>query len=386
MRWIRRELEAELRGAARSFPALVVTGPRRAGKTACLRRTFPRASYHLLEDPDVRARAGADPRGFLEEARTPAILDEIQNVPALLPYVRTRIDSDPRRHGRWFLTGSQDFSLMAGVTESMAGRAAVFHLPPLSFREAGTWDLLRGGFPEVVLEPSRSRAWFRSYVQTYLERDVRAVTAVKDLGTFRRFLGLAAARNGQIRNKSDLAAPLGVSVPTITQWLNVLETSGLVQIVPPYFENFAKRIVKSPKLYWTDTGLLSFLLGFESLAALEGSAFIGGVFEAFLASEIGKNQANEGRTREIYFFRDHQGLEVDFVVPGRDGGLGFVETKWSRTVGPDAARGIAALLPRVKGRRARGIVVHRGTPGTTPATALAPGVKALTVETFLRGG
>ena len=275
---------------------------------------------------------------------------------------------------------------MAGVTESMTGRAAVFQLLPLSLREAGTWDLLRGGFPEVVLRPSRARTWFRSYVQTYLERDVRAITAVRDLGTFRRFLGVLAARNGHLLNKTDIAAPLGVSVPTITQWLNVLETSGLVLLVPPYFENFEKRIVKTPKLYWTDSGLLAFLLGFEHLRALEHSAFIDGVFEGFVASEIAKNQANAGRPRELYFFRDQQGLEVDFVIPEPDGGLAFVEAKWSRTVGPDSAKGITALLPRVRGRRASGVVVHRGAPGAPPSTALVPHVRAMTVEAFLKGG
>jgi hypothetical protein len=250
-----RELAGELLRAARRFPAVILTGARRAGKTFLLRRAFPRASYHLLEDPDVLARVTADPRTFVEEVRAPAILDEIQNAPEILRYVRTRIDREPRRAGRWLLTGSQEFSLMAGVTESMAGRAAAPHLAPLSSREIGSWSLLRGGFPEVLLRPAARRLWFASYVQTYLERDVRSLLAVRDLATFRRFLALLASRHGRVLNRSDLAAPLGVSVPTISAWLGVLETTGHVILVPPFFENLGKRLVKSPKCYWIDSGL-----------------------------------------------------------------------------------------------------------------------------------
>ena len=219
----------------------------------------------------------------------PAILDEVQNVPEILPFVRTLIDRTPSLKGRWLLTGSHDFSLMRGVSESMAGRAAVFHLLPLSFRETGKWDLLRGGFPEVVLRPRTAADWFRSYLQTYLERDVRSLLSVRDLATFRRFIALLATRHGRLLNKTDLAAPLGVSVPTISEWLDVLETTGHLLLVPPFFENLGKRLIKSPKLYWVDSGLVCFLLGLESRAALERSPFMGPVFEGFVASEMVKN-------------------------------------------------------------------------------------------------
>ena len=380
-----RSLSSHLRSAARSFPSLVVTGPRRSGKTYSLRRTFPDASYHLLEDPDVLLRVRSDPRGWLEEIQVPAILDEIQNAPELFSYIRTLIDRAPRKTGQWILTGSQDFSLMGGVTESLAGRAAVFHLLPLSQAELGRWDLLRGGYPEVWARPRSASLWFSSYLETYLERDVRAVTAVRDLTTFRRFLSLVASRNGQILNKTDLASPLGVSVPTVTQWISVLETTGVIHLVPPYFENFEKRLVKTPKLYWIDTGLLCHLLGFRDAPALERSTFIGSVFEAFIASEIVKSQANRGRARELYYFRDQQGLEVDFLVPGDDGALTFLEVKWSRTPTPDMAKGIRALLPRVERRQARGVVVYRGSKRAAGegVGALAPGVKAMTVEGYL---
>jgi hypothetical protein len=381
MAHIQRELGVQLQRAARAFPAVVLTGPRRSGKTYLLRHTFPRASYHLLEDPDVIARIRSDPRGWLAEVRTPTILDEVQHVPEVLPYVRTLIDREPSRKGRWLITGSQDFSLMKGVSESMAGRAAVFTLLPLSYRETHRWSLLCGGFPEVVLRPRSATDWFRSYIQTYLERDVRSLLQVRDLATFRRFLALLATRNGQLLNKTDLAAPLGVSVPTITSWLAVLEVTGHVLLVPPYFENLGKRLVKSPKLYWVDSGLLCALLGVASPGELERSPFVGSCFEGFIAAELVKNQLNAGRRPEIFHFRDQQGLEVDFVVPGQAGSLRLIEAKWTRTVRPDMARPLVRLAAALKPREVTSAVVARGAPGGP--RAVAPDVRALSVEDLL---
>jgi predicted AAA+ superfamily ATPase len=375
---LRRDLEPVLLRASRAFPAVVLTGPRRSGKTYLLRHAFPRATYRLLEDPDVLATVRADPRGFLDDLALPAILDEIQNAPQLLPYVRTRIDAHPKRKGQWLLTGSQDFSLMTGVTESMAGRAAVLQLLPLSVSEVGRWDLLRGGFPEIWLRPRAAATWFRSYVQTYLERDVRAVTAVRDLATFRTFLSLLASRSGQILNKTDIAAPLGVSVPTVTQWIGVLETTGLVLVVRPYFENFGKRLIKSPRIYVVDTGLLCHLLGLDSLGALERSPFLGPVFESFVAQEIAKAQVHRGRAREIYFFRDEQGLEIDFVVP-RGGALDFIEAKWTKTPTANDAKPLSSILRAVRKREARGFVVSRADVDR----ALVPGVRAIGLDALL---
>lgn len=224
--------------------------------------------------------------------------------------------------------------------------------------------------------------WFRSYLQTYVERDVRAVTAVRDLSTFRRFLGLVATRNGTPLNKAELAAPLGVSIPTISQWVSVLETTGMVQLVPPYFENLGKRLLKTPKLYFLDTGLLCHLLGLDSRAALQRSPLAGLVLEAFVASELAKHQASAGRARELYFFRDQQGLEVDFLVP-EPGGRGLlIEVKSSRTVVPSDAKGIAALLPRML-RGARGLVLHGAARGAAAEGALAPGIRHMTLDAFV---
>jgi predicted AAA+ superfamily ATPase len=310
-------------------------------------------------------------------------------VPEVFASVRARIDEKPRRTGQWLLTGSQEAPLMQGVSESMAGRAAILQLLPFSTRETPKVTLLRGGYPEALARPGGTRLWFSSYVQTYLERDVRAVTAVKDLATFRLFLALVASRHGQVLNKTDLAAPLGVSVPTITQWLSVLETTAQVLLVPPFFDNLGKRLIKSPKLYLADSGLACHLLGVDSPAELARSPFRGALFEGFIASEMVKAQLNSGRRRELYYFRDAQGLEVDFVMPGRGGAVSLIECKASRTVTPAMAGSMQRLAEALRKRRPAGTTVEshlvHDAPNRPSATrAVAPGVRAWAWQDFVR--
>jgi predicted AAA+ superfamily ATPase len=380
MKYIPRSIESELEKAARNFAAVILTGPRRAGKTTLLRKLYPEADYYLLEDPDLISRLRTDPRSFLDEVRCPAILDEIQNAPELPGYVRTQIDHAPGRKGQWFLTGSQEAPPMRGVTESLAGRAAMFHLLPFSLMESSKVTLLKGGFPEVLSRPSTGPIWFRSYVQTYLERDVRMVSSIRDLATFRRFLALVASRCGQILNRTDMAAPLGVSVPTISEWLNILEITGQIILVPPFFENFGKRLIKSPKLYFVDSGLACHLLGIESERMLNRSPFLGSIFEGFVASEIIKQQISSGRSRELYFFRDQQGLEVDFIVPRGDRRLLFIEAKASRTVVPAMAEPLVRLEKGSSRYEVTKVLIHRAGRASAPSSALRSGVKALTVN------
>lgn len=331
----------------------------------------------------MQARARSDPRTLIEELKLPALFDEIQNVPELFAYIRSRIDQNPRQMGRWWFTGSQEAPLMRHVTESMAGRAAILQLLPLSVAESERVTPLIGGYPEVLARPAARGLWFSSYIQTYLERDVRSIINIRDLSVFRRFLALLASRHGQVLNKTDLAAPLGVSVPTIGEWLGILEITGQVILVPPYFENFGKRLIKLPKIYVGDPGLACYLLGINSQAELDRSPFLGPLFEGYVAAEILKSQVNQGRRKELYHFRDQQGLEVDFLFPEGDGSLRMVECKASRTIKPEMARPMEGLRRSMAGlTKIRSTIVHRASKTAGPSRALAPGTEALDVSAF----
>ena len=383
MKYIPRKLRKELLKAARSFAAVLLTGPRQSGKTTLLKRCFPGADYILLEDPDVIARVTADPRGFLDAVKRPVILDEIQNTPQLLSYIRTLIDDQPGKKGQWLLSGSQEAPLMQGVSESMAGRTAIMQLYPLSLEESEKVSVLRGGFPDVLAKPAVADIWFRSYVQTYLERDVRSMAAIKNLSTFRRFIALLASRHGGLLNKTDLAAPIGVSVPTITAWLGILEATGQLLLIPPFYENFGKRLVKSPKIYFADSGLACHLLGIQSKAELSRSPFAGILFEGFVASEIVKQQINSGKRKELYYFRDRQGMEVDFLVPLKAGEIALLEVKSTKTPLPAMANVLRKLERNIKSFECKRLVVHDGKPGLSTAT-LGPGTRAVTPGELLK--
>jgi predicted AAA+ superfamily ATPase len=382
VKFFNRQLAPRIKAAARHFPALVVTGPRRAGKTTLLRRLFPSAQYVMLEDPDLRDRVRSDPRAFLESLSPPVLFDEIQNTPELFNYIRTLIDKHPRRMGQWLFTGSQEAPLMRGVTESMAGRAAIFQLLPLSITESPKVSLLHGGYPEVLARPSARALWFSSYLQTYIERDVRAITNIRDIITFRRFLSILAARHGQLLNKTEIAVPLGISVPTVAEWLHVLEITNQVLLVPPYFENYGKRLVKTPKLYWTDSGMACYLLGIQTQAELDRSPFLGPIFEGAVAMEIIKHQINHALRPELYHFRDQQGLEVDFLIPRPGGRLWFVEAKASKTVRPAMARPLLALQKSAATKASKLLLVHRAPANPPVGTSIAPGARAVDLAHF----
>jgi hypothetical protein len=352
-----------------------------------LRNTRRDASYVQLEDPDTLLAAKADPRGFLDSLSLPAIIDEIQQVPELFPYIRSRIDAAPDKKGQWILTGSQDSRLMRGVGESMAGRAGILRLAPFSVLETPAARPFAGGYPEALAAGKNAPLWHSSYVQTYLERDVRSILAVRNLATFHRFLRVLATRHGQMLNKTDIASPLGVSVPTVSEWLDVLETSGVILRVPPYYRNAGKRLVKTPKVYFADSGLLCHLLGIRSERELAASPFAGAVFEGFAVSEAFKAQWAEGREGEVYYFRDEQGLEVDIVLAPREGRVVLAECKASATVTPGMGapmRRLAAALRR-ESLDVSMHLVHQPSPSGRGGPTAGEGVLAESVEEFARG-
>ncbi len=385
MEYIHRHIEPCLFRALARFPAVVLTGPRRVGKTCLLRHCLPSATYLQLEDPDTLLAVQSDPRGFLDALPLPAVLDEIQQAPELFPYIRSRIDANPGLHGQWILTGSQESSLMRGVAESMAGRAAVLRLAPFSVREFPRVSPCSGGYPEALAAGPDASLWFSSYVQTYLERDVRSVLGIRDLMSFHRFVRLLATRHGQMLNKTALAAPLGISVPTISRWLDVLEMAGLVLLVPPYFRNAGKRLVKTPKLYLADSGLACHLLGIHSAAELAASPFFGPIFEGFVAAEVSKAQSAAGLSPELFYFRDEQGLEVDFLVSPSANRLVLAECKATSTPTPSMGHSMRRLADALshESPSVEMHLVHIPSPSSPLVATLAPGIRRSSVADFL---
>lgn len=335
---IARDLTPLLRRAARSSPSITLTGPRQSGKTTLARAVFSDHGYVSLEAPDVRAFAAEDPRGFLARYPNGAIIDEVQRVPELPAYLQGIIDADPRPGG-WILTGSQNLALAASVSQSLAGRTAVHNLLPLTRREVERFAqhprtleeaMLAGGYPRIFDEALDPSEWLRSYVATYIERDVRTISQVGDLVTFQRFVELCAGRTGQLINFSDLASDCGVSQPTARAWLGVLEASFIVFRLPPFHRNLGKRLIKTPKLHFYDTGLACWLIGIRTPEQLRSHPLRGPIFETWVVSEIVKHRLNRGETRGLSFYRNRDGAEVDLVIE-RPSLLTLVEAKSSQT-------------------------------------------------------
>jgi hypothetical protein len=340
-----RNLSSTLQRLAASFPAIAVTGPRQSGKTTLVRALFPEKPYINLEDPTERAFAQEDPRGFLARFVKGAVFDEAQRWPDLFSHLQGLIDQD-RQLGRFVLTGSQQFGLLSGVTQSLAGRVGLTRLLPLALNElpashvaATDIDtlLLRGFYPALHTQPVLPADWFSSYVATYVERDVRQLTQVQDLSTFQRFLRLAAGRTGQLLNLSALAGETGIAHSTARAWLSVLEASDIVFLLPPYHRNFGKRLVKTPKLYFVDVGLACWLLGIRNSETLALHPLRGALFETCVIGEFLKARLNAGQPPDLYFWRDNNGLEADLLFEANNR-LQPVEIKSGRTVTPDYIR------------------------------------------------
>jgi predicted AAA+ superfamily ATPase len=380
---VKRALASALRQSAKHYPVVTLIGPRQSGKTTLVRAAFPRHEYASLEDPDRRAFALEDPRGFLGQFAGPVILDEVQRAAELFSYVQTRVDEDDQP-GRYILSGSQNFLLLKSVSQSLAGRCAVLHLLPFSLSElegrrplrvasiglelpgkrpgsrAGVMEtLFRGFYPRIhdkKLDPQR---WLRNYYQTYVERDVREIVNVGDIETFGRFVRLCAGRNGQLLNLTSLANDCGVTHTTAKRWVSILEATFLVVLLRPHSRNFGKRLIKTPKLYFLDTGLLCYLLRIRSSADLRLHALRGGIFESFVLSELLKNYLHRAEEPDLYFWRDSAGHEIDLLIEqGRN--LMPVEIKSGETVASDFLAGLRFWRGLVRNPAAPAALIYAG--------------------------
>lgn len=350
--YISRAIEKPIIKAAGQFPVIVLTGPRQTGKSTLLKTLFPRYAYVTLDNPSHRAAARQDPALFLENLGAPVIIDEIQYAPGLLPYIKMAVDAERSKKGRYILTGSQIFPLMAGISESLAGRAALFELLGFSYEElkpspAETAKdcfkrIYKGFYPDPCVHKIPPQEYYASYLSTYLERDIRQIKSVHDISMFQSFLQLLAARAGALLNLSEISKECGISQPTARSWLSLLESTRIVYLLKPYFRNITKRVVKTPKLYFTDTGLLAHLLKYPDAGTLMAGPMAGAFFENLVIVEVLKKKFNRRRLFEPYFYRDSNKKEVDLVL---DLGQRFImaEIKMGMRLRPELANTFRAL-------------------------------------------
>ncbi len=354
--YIPRKIEKFFLEALKQFPVCLITGPRQAGKSTMLRHTLKNYRYVTLDDPQMRKMAIEDPKLFLSTFAAPLIIDEIQYAPELLSYIKMQVDQDRHNYGQYVLTGSQIFQLMKGVSESLAGRVAIFHLYPLSWEEIGqipsqealiyndnhcAKQIIQGFYPEFFITPNLDKYfWYSSYLSTYIERDVRNIKSITDLGRFQIFIGLLAARAGKLLNLSEVAKECGITQPTARDWLSILESTYIISLLKPYHNNLSKRLVKSPKLYFVDTGLLCYLLGIDTEERFFKSMERGPVFENMVVMECKKRLSYRKSNAGCYFYRTASGVEVDLLVEYGDG-IDAYEIKCSKTLSRDMAQPLA---------------------------------------------
>ena len=369
---IERNITPVLQHLASQYPVVTLTGPRQSGKTTLAKSLFFDKPYVTLEDPDTRLYAADDPRGFLAQYAEGAILDEIQRAPELASYLQGIVDADPRP-GRFILTGSHQFELMTQVSQSLAGRTAVLRLLPFTLGEVRRLSgdvtspdlaqtLLTGFYPRIHdkgLNPSQALA---DYFATYVQRDLRQLAAVQDLHRFERFVRLCAGRTGQLLNLSSLGNDVGVSHATARAWIDLLQSSYIVHLLPPWFTNAGKRLVKAPKLYFVDVGLACWLLGLRSAEQAARDPLWGSLFENFVIMEAMKDRLNAGETAEMYFYRDSEGNEVDLLLP-TGGKMHAIEIKAGATVNPDYFRGLKTFAAHQPAAFASGCVMFGGSQG-----------------------
>lgn len=365
--YIKRKIESTILEAAKYFPVITVTGPRQSGKTTMLKHIFPHLHYYSLEDLDTRSFAMEDPVRFLHLHEDGMILDEVHNYPELLSYIQGIVDEQPQK--KFVLSGSSNFALLKKVSQSLAGRSGVFELMPLSIEEVkGQIEyvddadqlLYQGLYPAVCSCKNIPKFLYPSYVKTYLERDVRDLLNVKDIRLFNMFLKLCAGRIGSVFNASEIAGEIGVSSKTIQAWVSILQASYVVYLLPPYFENSRKRLTKSPKMYFCDTGLACTLLGIESAEQLAFDKMRGHLFENLIVVELLKRRLNEGKESNLYFYRDSNQNEVDILV-NNGSSLDAIEVKSAMTYNPSFEKALLKVNEWVNPPVGKRTIIYAGT-------------------------
>lgn len=365
--YIKRLIEDKIKEAAAQMPLVSITGPRQSGKTTLARALFPNYKYINFEDIEQRDFALADPKGFLQITGKRAILDEIQYVPGLFSYIQIQAD-ESKINGLYILTGSQNFLLQEKISQSLAGRVAIFNLLPFSVSELDNHNLLpgilenvmhKGFYPRLYSSKVNYGNWIGDYIQTYVERDVRQITNIGDINSFRQFIKVCAARSGQLINMSEIGNDISVSYKTVKRWLSILEASYIIFIVRPYYNNFNKRTIKSTKIYFYDSGLVCKLLNITNPGDLAVHYLRGGIFEGFILSELKKFMVNRKIHGELYFFRDTAGNEVDAIIEA-EGKMIPVEIKSGKTIKPDFFKGLSYFNKVFKLSDLPGYIIYGG--------------------------
>jgi len=365
---ILRDAEKTIHTLLRGFPIVTITGPRQSGKTTLAKSIFSDKPYVSLEDPDTRLFAKDDPRSFLERFPDGAIFDEVQRCPEILSYLQTIVDADPRM-GLYILTGSQQFGLLSGVSQSLAGRTAFMELLPFSVPELKNAGVLpgqidtilhQGCYPPLYDRDILPQSWFGAYTTAYIERDVRQILKIQELETFQRFIRLCAGRTGQLLNYSSLATECGITHNTVKAWISVLEASYIVFLLRPHHANFNKRLIKMPKLYFYDVGLVTWLLGIRSAEQITTHPLRGAIFETFIVSELMKSRLNQGERPDLFFWRDSNGNEVDIIFE-HSGKLMPVEIKSGKTLTSESTSGLKKWISIAKNEAISPTLIYGGS-------------------------
>ncbi len=362
-----RDLSEQLLEATKYYPIITLTGPRQSGKTTLVRSLFQGYAYFNLEDPDVLEQIKIDPKKFLRTQKGPLIIDEVQNYPELLSYLQVVVDEKPQK-GQYILTGSHQFTLLEAINQSLAGRTDLLVLYPLSLSETSQFTkeieldqwLFNGFYPRVYSDNIPAERHTKNYIKTYVERDVRKIVNIKDIQAFQKFIKLCAGRIGQVLSIHSMCNETGISHNTLKSWIGILEASHLIYLLQPYYENFGKRVIKSPKLYFVDVGLVTYLLGIKTVAQLETHPLRGMLFENMVVMDLIKNQANQSQEPHVYYYRDNNQNEVDIIFE-YGGGLMPIEIKSSETFNKKFLKGIRYFM-NLTDKAKTGCLIYAGNP------------------------